>query len=173
VDALTGKDYSYRKDWVRDRFRELAGSMAIEVLDYAILDNHLHVVLRNRPETFPPPADDWLTPIFLDERAEACVGPGASSPDTSGVTESTFFNPVRSARIPNKGSLPTALEQYLSLPDSVGRVVRAAKRGRIPADLPPILGRLGLEPQTWLDSFLSLFRGEPHPPPSSLALVTG
>jgi hypothetical protein len=26
---------------VRNRFRELAGSMAIDVLDYAILDNHL------------------------------------------------------------------------------------------------------------------------------------
>ena len=50
LDRLTGKDYSYRKDWVRDRLRELAGAMAIDVLDYAILDNHLHVVLRNRPD---------------------------------------------------------------------------------------------------------------------------
>ena len=44
------KNYSDRKGWARDRFRELAGAMAIDVLDYAILDNHLHVVLRNRPD---------------------------------------------------------------------------------------------------------------------------
>ena len=41
---------SYRKDWVRDRFKDLARAMAVDVLDYAILDNHLHVVLRNRPD---------------------------------------------------------------------------------------------------------------------------
>ena len=39
-DALTGQDFSYRKDWVRERFRHLAGVMAVDVLDYAILDNH-------------------------------------------------------------------------------------------------------------------------------------
>ena len=49
-DALTGKDYNYRKVWVRDRLKQLAGAMAIDVLDYAILDNHLHLVLRNRPD---------------------------------------------------------------------------------------------------------------------------
>lgn len=49
-DWLTGKNYKYRKVWVRDRLKELAGSMAMDVLDYAILDNHLHVVLRNRPD---------------------------------------------------------------------------------------------------------------------------
>ena len=50
MGRITGNDYSYRKDWVRDRFRQLAGAMAMNVLDYAILDNHLHIVLRNRPD---------------------------------------------------------------------------------------------------------------------------
>jgi hypothetical protein len=49
-DPLTGNDYSYRKEWVRDRFRQLAAAMAVEILDFAVLDNHLHVVLRNRPD---------------------------------------------------------------------------------------------------------------------------
>ncbi len=49
-DRLTGRDYSYRKGWVRDRLKQLAGAMAIDVLDYAVLGNHLHVVLRNRPD---------------------------------------------------------------------------------------------------------------------------
>ena len=49
-DRLTGKEFGYRKAWVRERLKQLAGAMAIDVLDYAILDNHLHVVLRNRPD---------------------------------------------------------------------------------------------------------------------------
>jgi hypothetical protein len=49
-DVLTGNDYSHRKVWFRDRLCELSGCMAIDILDYAILDNHLHVVLRNRPD---------------------------------------------------------------------------------------------------------------------------
>ena len=315
-DSFTGKDFSYRKDWVRDRFRELAGSMAIEVLDYAILDNHLHVVLRNRPDivqtwsdeevarrwwfvcpshrnddgSIPDPkpceiglllpqvaeyrrrlsdiswmmrlacqpiavrankedgvdgrffakrfdcerletevdvlncslyvdlnwiragmaetpeqsrytsafdriqarwhdvqremsssaelacpaeADDWLAPIFLDERADAYAGPEASRPAPEDSTESTCCNPLRSARVSNKGFLPMTLDQYLSLLDTVGRVVREGKRGFIPAHLSPILQRLGLEPQTWLDSLLDLFGGEPHPPPPRAVLSTG
>jgi hypothetical protein len=50
LNLLTGRFYSYRKTWVRDRLKQLAGGMAIDVLDYAILGNHLHVVLRNRPD---------------------------------------------------------------------------------------------------------------------------
>ena len=123
-------------------------------------------------DSFPPPADDWLAPIFLDERAEAYVGPDASSSGNSGATPSTFCNPIRSARISNKGFLPMTVDQYLSLLDSVGRVIREGKRGCIPADLPPILQRLGLEPTTWLDSLLNLC-SKPHPPPSPLAFFRG
>ena len=49
-DRFTRQDFSHRKDWLRQQFRLLAADMGIQVLDYAILDNHLHVVLRNRPD---------------------------------------------------------------------------------------------------------------------------
>jgi len=307
ADALTGYDYSYRKDWMRDRFRELAGSMAVDVLDYAILDNHLHVVLRNRPDivrswsdeevarrwwfvcppyrnkdgSVPDPkpceiglllpnvaeyrerlssiswmmrlacqkiatranredevdgrffakrfectrlenaedvlacslyvdlnwihaglaetpeasrftsafdriqsrwreigqemgdsvslsadheADAWLAPIYLDERAEAYVGPAQVASDPS--EPQPICNPPGAARISNKGFLPITRDQYLSLLDLLGRVVRKGKRGAIPAELPPILERFNVEPQTWLDSILERFRGNPPPRPA-------
>ncbi len=312
-DALTGNDYSYRKDWVRDRFRQLAGAMAIDVLDYAILDNHLHIVLRNRPDivktwsdeevarrwwfvcpqrknedgSIPDPkpceirlllrdvdeyrrrladiswmmrlacqtiarranqeddvdgrffakrfdcerletwadvlacsiyvdlnwihagmaetpeeseftsafdrlrarwqsvqdelgtsvslpsddeADDWLAPIFLDERAEAYVGPETVHSASDSGDRSPFCNPIGAARISNLGFLPMTREQYLSLLDTLGRMVRQGKRGFIPAGLPPILERLKVEPQTWLDSLLDSFRISPHPPPLPAAI---
>ena len=50
VDPYTGKDYSHRKEWILDRMRELAGLFAIEVCGYSVMSNHLHLVLRNRPD---------------------------------------------------------------------------------------------------------------------------
>jgi hypothetical protein len=50
VDAYTGQDYSHRKEWILDRLRELAGLFAIEVCGYSVMSNHLHLVLRSRPD---------------------------------------------------------------------------------------------------------------------------
>ena len=54
-DKLTGKDFSHRKDWVRTSLERLAGSFAIDVCSFAIMDNHLHVIVRQRPDV----ANDW------------------------------------------------------------------------------------------------------------------
>lgn len=50
IDALTNKDYNHRRDWIRQRLESLASVFGIDVLEYAVLSNHLHVVLRNRPD---------------------------------------------------------------------------------------------------------------------------
>jgi len=304
-DAFTGKDFGYRKDWVRDRFWQLAGAMAIDIVDYAILDNHLHIVLRNRPDivstwsdeevvrrwwrvcpsrknddgSVPDPkpceldlllpkvaeyrrrisdiswmmrlacqtiarranredevdgrffakrfdckrletwtdvlacsiyvdlnwihagladtpeqslftsafericsrwqkasdeignsvllpeedeADAWLAPVALDEHAIVNEHPATES--STDVAECTAVcNPIGAARISNKGFLPMARDQYLSLLDTLGRVVREGKRGFIPADLPPILERLSIAPHTWFDSLVDFFRRSLNP----------
>ncbi len=49
-DPYTGQDYSHRKERILDRMRELAGLFAIEVYGYSVMSNHLHLVLRNRPD---------------------------------------------------------------------------------------------------------------------------
>ena len=49
-DEWSGIDFSYRKQWVVDRCKLLAGAFAVDILDFAIMDNHLHLVLRNRPD---------------------------------------------------------------------------------------------------------------------------
>ena len=50
IDPYTGQDYSHRKEWILDRLRDLAGLFAIEVCGYSVMSNHLHLVLRNRPD---------------------------------------------------------------------------------------------------------------------------
>ena len=49
-DALTGRDFSHRRDWILVREEQLAGLFAIEVEFHAELSNHLHLMLRSRPD---------------------------------------------------------------------------------------------------------------------------
>jgi REP element-mobilizing transposase RayT len=58
--------------------------------------------------------------------------------------------------------LPFRLEDYLELADWTGRILREDKRGSIPADYPPILERLQIDPKHWLfmaRGFESRFKG--------------
>lgn len=49
-DKLTGKCYEHRKVWLHKRLMFLAEHFLIDVGSYALMDNHLHVLLRNRPD---------------------------------------------------------------------------------------------------------------------------
>jgi hypothetical protein len=62
------------------------------------------------------------------------------------------------ARASNRGFLPMSLDDYLALLDWIGRQVRADKRGAIPAHLRPILERLAVNAETWLDTITSFGR---------------
>jgi hypothetical protein len=299
-DPYLKKDCRHRKVWVRDGLRRLAGSMAVDVLDYAVLDNHLHTVLRNRPDlvatwsdeevarrwwqvcperteedgspseptrfelhqlladpeqladyrerlsslswfmrllTQPiarranredgrsghfvakrfdsepieseaqlltcsmyvdlnliragmastpesseytsaydrirgrlrrcraaglhatsDPADKadesdedaWLAPIYLDPSSQAYQNPAQAAAGNPLIRQGsrTLFPD----RVSDQGFLPLTEDQYLELLDWTGRQLRADKRGAIPAGLAPILERLDLDPDSWVDT---------------------
>ena len=74
--------------------------------------------IKTRRRLKPKRADDWLTPVELDERKRigACVnrtGAGAS----------------------DKGFLPMSLRDYLQLVDCTGCQIRRGKLGRFPIEL--------------------------------------
>ena len=50
VDPLTKQSFEHRKDWIRDRLEALAGLFSVEIAAFAVMSNHVHVVLRNRPD---------------------------------------------------------------------------------------------------------------------------
>ena len=54
-DRVSGKNFDHRKLWVVERLRVLSSVFAIDVCAYAVMNNHLHVVLhvdRERAEGF-------------------------------------------------------------------------------------------------------------------------
>lgn len=50
VDPVSGNDNNHRKSWIRQRLQQLAPIFGIDVCGYAVMSNHLHVVLRIRPD---------------------------------------------------------------------------------------------------------------------------
>ena len=49
-DQRTGRDYSYRRDWIQQLLQYQAGCFAIDLGNYNILDNHEHLIVRSRPD---------------------------------------------------------------------------------------------------------------------------
>ena len=46
IDKYTGKSYEHRRGWVEARLLELASVFAIDISAFAIMSNHLHLVLK-------------------------------------------------------------------------------------------------------------------------------
>jgi len=49
TDPISGKDYEHRRQWLQDRLEFLAGQFGLDVLGFAVMSNHFHVIVRNRP----------------------------------------------------------------------------------------------------------------------------
>lgn len=48
-DHVTGKEFGHRKQWLEDRMAMLSQVFAIDLLAYAIMSNHYHVVVKLNP----------------------------------------------------------------------------------------------------------------------------
>jgi len=82
-----------------------------------------------------PSSDSFLSPLTIDEQVDP-VGPCASE---------------SRKRCSDKGFLAMSIEDYLELFDWSARQVAAGKRGSTPANVPPVLKRLGLDGASWCE----------------------
>ncbi len=74
LDDKSGVDYSFRREWIRRRMESLASVFGIDVLTYAIMSNHIHLILRNRPDVVATWSDEeaalrWLR-VFPGRRLD-------------------------------------------------------------------------------------------------------
>ncbi|MFY8202091.1 MAG: transposase [Pirellula staleyi] len=65
VDAVSGKNYEHRREWIRCRMERLASVFGVDVLTYAILSNHLHLVVRTRPDVIAGWSDSEIALRWL------------------------------------------------------------------------------------------------------------
>jgi len=77
IDDKTGKDFSFRREWIRRRMKSLDSALAIDVVDYAIMSNHMHLILRNRADvvtslSHQEVAISWLR-VFPGRRLEVDI----------------------------------------------------------------------------------------------------
>ena len=57
-DPYSKNDYEHRRQWIVDRLAHLAALFAIDILAYAVMSNHYHLVVGLRPERAHAWSDD-------------------------------------------------------------------------------------------------------------------
>ena len=50
IDAYSGRNFDHRNGWIRDHLEELAAIFAVDVLGFSVMSNHIHLLLRTRPD---------------------------------------------------------------------------------------------------------------------------
>ena len=71
IDHETGKNYEHRRQWIEDRLRILSSLFAIDLCSYAVMSNHIHLVVKLCPEQ----SDNWTTDEILQRWTSIFKGP--------------------------------------------------------------------------------------------------
>ncbi len=125
-------------------------SETLEGSDYTSIQERIqaHVQTRDgRPETDEPPglSSESVPAVATEfgstkqEDSESAV-PAAPLVEFTGTTGDT------------ESGLPFHFSDYLELVDWTGRAIRMDKRGYISEGVPPILNRLGVKAESWIDT---------------------
>jgi hypothetical protein len=75
----------------------------------------------------------------------------AETARSAGPEHGLWIAGIAKATMDTRSAPILSVDDYLTLVDETGRIVRTGKRGAIPAHLAPILDRLQLDLDAWLD----------------------
>ena len=153
-DPYSGKNFDHRKDWVRDRLEFLTTVFGFEVFSYACLSNHVHVAGRTRPDL----VEEWTAEEVAQRWARLYPNrdvDGRPEPPTEVWLTEFARDDARVAQARERLRSISWFMRCLNLIDTTGRCIRAAKRGAIDPACAPILQRLKLNPDTWLNTVLA------------------
>ena len=59
-DPVSGKNFDHRKIWIENELKRLAALMGIDLLGFACLSNHFHLILRSRPDVVETGSDEEI-----------------------------------------------------------------------------------------------------------------
>lgn len=71
LDHSTGKDYEHRRQWIEDRIRILSSLFSIDICAYAVMSNHLHLVIK----LCPAQAQSWSNTEVIERWLSLFKGP--------------------------------------------------------------------------------------------------
>ena len=71
IDHSTGKDYELRRQWIEDRIRILSSLFSIDICAYAVMSNHLHIVIK----LCPSQAENWSDTEVVERWLSLFKGP--------------------------------------------------------------------------------------------------
>ncbi|MCP3976825.1 MAG: hypothetical protein GY720_20255, partial [bacterium] len=108
----TGGNFDHRRGWISERLEMLSAHLAVDVLTFAVMSNHQHLVLRNRPDLVAKWPDDevarrWLL-IFPRRRGP---GGGGATPNDDEIAD-IVRDPSRVRRI--RGRL-SSISQFMQV----------------------------------------------------------
>ena len=76
-DKFLNKSFEHRKTWIENRIKHLTKVFDIDIGSYAIMSNHLHIILKNRPDKTKLLSDEdvlnrWnlLYPKYFDQNGK-------------------------------------------------------------------------------------------------------
>jgi len=79
-DKATGTNYEHRRQWIEDRIRVLSSIFPVDICAYAVMSNHLHLVVKLCPDE----ADLWSADETLQRWTSLFKGPLLVQKHTSG-----------------------------------------------------------------------------------------
>lgn len=85
IDSETGNSFEHRRQWIEDRIRLLSSLFAVDICAYAVMSNHVHIVLKLSPEE----AERWSEKELMDRWACLYKGPPLFQKAHSGSTLQT------------------------------------------------------------------------------------
>jgi REP element-mobilizing transposase RayT len=75
VDSYSGQSYEHRRGWVEKRLLFLSTLFAIDICAYAVMSNHVHVVVHvDKDEALSWDVDEVLKKAYIDIHKESLYG---------------------------------------------------------------------------------------------------
>jgi hypothetical protein len=75
-DPVSGKSFDHRKGWIENELKRLAANMGIDLLAFACLSNHFHLILRSRPDV----VETWTDHEIARRWCRLCPAKKCSDP---------------------------------------------------------------------------------------------